>query len=77
MAGDGALLLDEHGTVYRIGCPRGKVVKQCTARATAWWPVLVAGYQQSGGDYEAALRLGTACGRRHRVQPGSGDEGGY
>ena len=22
----------------------------------------VAGYQQSGGDYEAALRLGTACG---------------
>ena len=24
MAGDGALLLDEHGTVYRIGCPRGK-----------------------------------------------------
>ena len=22
----------------------------------------MAGYQQSGGDYEAALRLGTACG---------------
>ena len=29
MAGDGALLLDEHGTVYRIGCPRGQGRQQC------------------------------------------------
>ena len=36
----------------------------------------VAGYQQSGGDYEAALRLGNRLRQRHRVQPGSGDEGG-
>ena len=57
MAGDGALLLDEHGTVYRIGCPRGKVVNSVGAGDS-----MVAGYQQSGGDYEAALRLGTACG---------------
>ena len=61
MAGDGALLLDEHGTVYRIGCPRGKVVNSVGA-GDSMVAGFVAGYQQSGGDYEAALRLGTACG---------------
>lgn len=39
MAGDGALLLDEHGTVYRIGCPRARS-STVSARATAWWLVL-------------------------------------
>ena len=61
MAGDGALLLDEHGTVYRIGCPRGKGVNSVGA-GDSMVAGFVAGYQQSGGDYEAALRLGTACG---------------
>ena len=61
MAGDGALLLDEHGTVYRIGCPKGKVVNSVGA-GDSMVAGFVAGYQQSGGDYEAALRLGTACG---------------
>ena len=61
MAGDGALLLDEHGTVYRIGCPRGKVVNSVGA-GDSMVAGFVAGYQQSGGDYEAALRLGPACG---------------
>ena len=61
MAGDGALLLDEHGTVYRIGCPRGKVVNSVGA-GDSMVAGFVAGYQQSGGNYEAALRLGTACG---------------
>ena len=56
-----ALLLDEHGTVYRIGCPRGKVVNSVGA-GDSMVAGFVAGYQQSGGDYEAALRLGTACG---------------
>ena len=61
MAGDGALLLDEQGAVHRIGCPKGKVVNSVGA-GDSMVAGFVAGYQQSGGDYEAALRLGTACG---------------
>ena len=76
MAGDGALLLDEHGTVYRIGCPRGKVVNSVGA-GDSMVAGFVAGYQQSGGDYEAAPPPGHRLRQRHRVQPGSGDEGGY
>ena len=60
MAGDGALLLDEHGTVYRIGCPRGKVVNSVGA-GDSMVAGFVAGYLQSG-SYAQALRLGTACG---------------
>ena len=61
MAGDGALLLDEQGGVHRIGCPKGKVVNSVGA-GDSMVAGFVAGYQQSGGDYEAALHLGTACG---------------
>ena len=61
MAGNGALLVDEHGEVHRIGCPKGKVVNSVGA-GDSMVAGFVAGYQQSGGDYEAALRLGTACG---------------
>ena len=61
MAGDGALLLDEQGGVHRIGCPKGKVVNSVGA-GDSMVAGFVAGYQQSGGDYEHALRLGTACG---------------
>ncbi len=60
MAGDGALLLDEHGTVYRIGCPKGKVVNSVGA-GDSMVAGFVAGYLQSGSDMRA-LRLGTACG---------------
>ena len=55
MAGDGALLLDENGTVHRIGCPKGKVVNSVGAGDS-----MVAGFV--AGDYRYALRLGTACG---------------
>ena len=65
MAGDGALLLDEHGTVYRIGCPGGKVVNSVGA-GDSMMASFVAGYQQSGGDYGAALRTGAACGSATR-----------
>ena len=61
MAGDCAMLLDEQGGVHRIGCPKGKVVNSVGA-GDSMVAGFVAGYQQSGGDYEAALRLGTACG---------------
>ena len=60
MAGNGALLVDEHGEVHRIGCPRGKVVNSVGA-GDSMVAGFVAGYLQSG-SYEQALRLGTACG---------------
>ena len=61
MAGDGALLLDENGGVHRIGCPKGRVVNSVGA-GDSMVAGFVAGYRQSGGDYDAALKLGTACG---------------
>ena len=61
MADDGALLLDENGGVHRIGCPKGKVVNSVGA-GDSMVAGFVAGYRQSGGDYDAALKLGTACG---------------
>lgn len=76
MAGDGALLLDEQGGVHRIGCPKGKVVNSVGA-GDSMVAGFVAGYQQSGGDYAAALKLGHRLRQCHRVQPGTGDKGGY
>ena len=61
MAGDGALLLDEQGGVHRIGCPKGTVVNSVGA-GDSMVAGFVAGYQQSSGNYDTALRLGTACG---------------
>ena len=61
MAGDGALLLDEQGGVHRIGCPKGTVVNSVGA-GDSMVAGFVAGNQQSGGNYDTALRLGTACG---------------
>ena len=61
MAGDGALLLEEQGGVHRIGCPKGTVVNSVGA-GDSMVAGFVAGYQQSGGNYDTALRLGTACG---------------
>lgn len=60
MAGDGALLLDEQGSVHRIGTPKGKVVNSVGA-GDSMVAGFVAGYLQTG-DYKTALRLGTACG---------------
>ena len=60
MAGDGVLLLDEKGCTHRIGCPKGQVVNSVGA-GDSMVAGFVAGYLQSG-DYNAALRLGTACG---------------
>ena len=60
MAGDGALLLDENGTVHRIGCPKGKVVNSVGA-GDSMVAGFVAGYLRTD-DYRYALRLGTACG---------------
>lgn len=60
MAGDGALLLDETGGVHRAGVPKGTVVNSVGA-GDSMVAGFMAGWLQSG-DYNTALRLGTACG---------------
>ena len=60
MAGDGAILLDETGGYHRIACPKGRVVNSVAAGDS-----MVAGFLAGfvgTGDYEYALRLGTAAG---------------
>ena len=60
MAGDGALLLDEHGQTHRIGCPRGKV-KNSVGAGDSMVAGFLAGWLETG-DYSYALKLGTATG---------------
>ena len=59
MAGDGAVLIDESGALHRCGACRGEVRKSVGAGDS-----MVAGFIAgvSDGDYEYALKLGTACG---------------
>jgi 1-phosphofructokinase len=59
MAGDGALLLDEHGNIHRCGVCKGTVKNSVGAGDS-----MVAGFTAGSleGDYDYALRLGTACG---------------
>ncbi len=60
MAGDGSLLLDETGTVHRLGVPRGKVVNSVGAGDS-----MVAGFLAGWlehHDYAAAHKLGAATG---------------
>ncbi len=60
MAGDGALLLDEHGQTHRIGCPKGKV-KNSVGAGDSMVAGFLAGWLETG-DYSYALKLGTATG---------------
>lgn len=60
MAGDGAMLLDETGRSYRMGCPKGTVVNSVGA-GDSMVAGFLAGYLQTG-DYGHALKLGTAAG---------------
>ena len=60
MAGDGALLLDEHGNCHRTGCPKGTVVNSVGA-GDSMVAGFLAGWLQTR-DYGYALKLGTAAG---------------
>jgi 1-phosphofructokinase len=60
MAGDGAILVDETGKVYKMGVPSGKV-KNSVGAGDSMVAGFIAGYLRSG-DYQTALRLGTAAG---------------
>ena len=59
MAGDGAMLIDEQGICRRCGVCKGKVKNSVGAGDS-----MVAGFVAGSmnGDYEYALKLGTAAG---------------
>ena len=60
MAGDGAILVTKEGAVHKIGVPKGTVVNSVGAGDS-----MVAGFMAgylTKGDYEYALKLGTASG---------------
>lgn len=59
MAGDGAMLIDEYGKMHRCGVCRGTVRNSVGAGDS-----MVAGFMAGSikGDYEYALKLGTAAG---------------
>lgn len=59
MAGDGALLVDEFGRTHRCGVCRG-TVKNSVGAGDSMLAGFIAGSQS--GDYEYALKLGTAAG---------------
>lgn len=59
MAGDGAILVDENDVVYCCGVCRG-TVKNSVGAGDSMVAGFIAG--SAGGDYEYALKLGTAAG---------------
>ncbi|MBQ3842930.1 MAG: 1-phosphofructokinase [Ruminiclostridium sp.] len=59
MAGDGALLINEHGAALRCGACRG-TVRNSVGAGDSMVAGFIAGCER--GDYEYALRLGTAAG---------------
>lgn len=71
MAGDGALLVDENGIARRCTAPRGKVLNSVGA-GDSMVAGFLTGYLQSG-DYDYALRMGTACGSATAFSEGLAD----
>lgn len=60
MAGDGAILVTEHGSVHKIGVPKG-TVRNSVGAGDSMVAGFIAGYSDKK-DYEYALKLGTASG---------------
>lgn len=60
MAGDGAMLLDENGVCHRLAAHKGKV-KNSVGAGDSMVAGFLAGYLDIG-DYEQALRVGSAAG---------------
>ena len=59
MAGDGAILVDEYGNVHKCGVCRG-TVRNSVGAGDSMVAGFIAGSEK--GDYEYALKLGTATG---------------
>lgn len=70
MAGDGALLVTETGELYRLGVARG-TVKNSVGAGDSMVAGFLAGFLQNG-DYEHALKLGTAAGGATAFSDGLG-----
>ena len=60
MAGEGAVLIDENGTVHMSGAPQGKVMNAVGA-GDSMVAGFLAGYL-APGDYEEALKMGICTG---------------
>ncbi|MBQ7587889.1 MAG: 1-phosphofructokinase [Lachnospiraceae bacterium] len=60
MAGDGAMLVTEEGSVYRAGVPNG-IVKNSVGAGDSMVAGFIAGYLETK-DYRYALKMGTAAG---------------
>ena len=60
MAGDGSLLVDEHGNCHRLGVPKGKV-RNSVGAGDSMVAGFLAGWLETG-DYAYAQRLGAAAG---------------
>ena len=61
MAGDGAILITEAGDVHVTPCPKGEV-KNSVGAGDSMVAGFVTGYLRSNGDYNEALKMGTAAG---------------
>lgn len=60
LGGDGAMLVDEFGKIHKAGIVKGKVLNT-VGSGDSMVAGFVAGYIKTG-DYEYALKLGSACG---------------
>lgn len=60
MAGDGAILVTEQGSCHKMGVPCGKV-KNSVGAGDSMVAGFLAGFMESG-DFETALKTGTAAG---------------
>ncbi|XME03054.1 1-phosphofructokinase [Lachnospiraceae bacterium C1.1] len=60
MAAEGAMLITENGDKFRVGVPFGKV-RNSVGAGDSMLAGFIAGYLENG-DYEKALKLGTAAG---------------
>lgn len=61
MAGDGAILITEAGDVHVSPCPKGEV-KNSVGAGDSMVAGFITGYLRSNGDYNEALKMGTAAG---------------
>jgi len=61
MAGDGAILLTHEGVFCRCAAPKGTLVNSVGA-GDSMVAGFLAGYMESGGDYERAFYMGVATG---------------
>lgn len=66
-AGDGAILLDEHGQVRTKKVPKGTLVNS-VGSGDSMVAGFLAGYLESQGDYDKALAMGVAAGSASAFQ---------